>query len=58
VGAGKPVPAGGGFGRDYSIPDGFGGGGGDGYSEAGAGMLKLVRPVAMSNQNIENMVIY
>jgi len=36
-GAGKPVSAGGRFGCEFSIPDGFEGGVGDGCSEADEG---------------------
>jgi len=39
-GAGKPVPVGSKFGFEFSIPNGFGGGAG--YYEGGAGMLKPV----------------
>jgi len=53
-GAGKPVPVGGKFVCEFSIPDVFGCGGGDWYSEAGvgSGMLKPVpaRLVAMSSR--------
>lgn len=50
-GAGKPVPAGGRFGCDFCIPDEFGGGGGDEYSETGVGMLKPdpTAPLPMSS---------
>lgn len=36
-GAGKPIHVGGGFGFEFSIPDGFGGG--DGYNERGRGWV-------------------